>query len=209
MHPTICDFPSAEFYDGALEAAGLARSARFDITLDALDPLRPILDPARPLLFIDLRDGERAGKVSHAQADVVRRLALALRARDVPAHQIGIVAPFRAQVAAIRQRLAASGESEIVVDTVDRFQGAERRIMFLSFGGRITDDAQMPDGRGADFVADPHRLNVAITRAQRKLILVGDRPWLEAKPLLKRLIAYCASLYDGKGGLVRATVLDR
>jgi hypothetical protein len=209
MHPAICGFPSAEFYGGALEAAGPARTAQLDLAFDPLDPLRPLLDPARPMLFIDLPDGERAGKVSHAQADVVRRLALALRARGIPADEIGVVAPYRAQVAAIRQRLAAGGEPDIAVDTVDRFQGAERRVMFLSFGGRITDPSQTPNGRGAGFLADPHRLNVALTRAQRKLILVGDRPWLETMPLLQRLIAHCAGLYGGKGGIVRATIQDR
>src|SRR5262249_1215775 len=53
MHPVICGFPSAEFYQGQLEAAGAARTALLDLALDPRDPLRPILDPQRPMVFID------------------------------------------------------------------------------------------------------------------------------------------------------------
>jgi DNA replication ATP-dependent helicase Dna2 len=55
-------------------------------------------------------------------------------------------------------------------------------------------------------VADPHRLNVALTRAQRKLIVVGHASQLRTQPLLRDLLAYCQGLYDGRGGIVRARV---
>jgi DNA replication ATP-dependent helicase Dna2 len=58
--------------------------------------------------------------------------------------------------------------------------------------------------RGVEFLADAHRLNVALTRAQRKLILIGDREWLAQVPLLARLIAHCEGLYGGHGGMVTA-----
>jgi DNA replication ATP-dependent helicase Dna2 len=84
------------------------------------------------------------------------------------------------------------------VDTVDRFQGAERRVMLLSLGGAAP-------ARGGDaFLADPQRLNVALTRAQRKLIVIGNRRRMEAHPLLRRLVTYCRALYDGRGGVVTA-----
>jgi len=71
-----------------------------------------------------------------------------------------VVSPFRAQVVLLRQRLAGTGVS---VDTVERFQGGERDIMILSF----------VRPRGTGFVFDERRLNVAITRARRKLVLVA------------------------------------
>jgi DNA replication ATP-dependent helicase Dna2 len=122
----------------------------------------------------------------------------------VPGEEIGVIAPYRAQVAAIRQRLdrlAPAGEPPVVVDTVDRFQGGERRVVVYSFGGRASGGLQL---RGRDFLADPNRLNVALTRAQRKLILVGDRRWLAGEPLLAKLVDYCATLYGGRGGCVTA-----
>src|SRR6476619_2529533 len=67
---------------------------------------------------------------------------------------------FRAQVVLLRQMLAGTG---VTVDTVERFQGGERDVMILSF----------VRSRGTGFVFDDRRLNVAITRARRKLILVA------------------------------------
>jgi DNA replication ATP-dependent helicase Dna2 len=209
MHPVICSFPSIEFYQGRLEAAGAARTALLDLALDRREPLQPILDPDRPVVFVDVRDGAGSSKVSAAQARVARQLVLALRAHGIAADEIGVIAPYRAQVAAIRQRLSAAGEPEVAVDTVDRFQGAERRVMLVSFGGRHAVSLPTYDGRGVDFIADPHRLNVALTRAQRKLILLGDRDWLGTMPLLQRLIGSCARLYGGSGGIVRASMRER
>jgi DNA replication ATP-dependent helicase Dna2 len=206
MHPLICAFPSREFYDGKLMAAGAARTATLDVRLDPGELFAPLLAPERPIVFVDVpaRD-EPPGKVSALQAGIVCRAVLALRAVGVPAARIGVIAPYRAQVAAIRQRLAARGETDVIVDTVDRFQGGEREVIVYSFGGRTPESAF---ARGRDFLADPHRLNVAITRAQRKLILVGDRAWLRHAPLLARLIDHCAGLYGGHGGSVTARLGD-
>jgi len=73
---------------------------------------------------------------------------------------IGVVSPFRAQVVLLRQMLNGAN---VTVDTVERFQGGERDIMILSF----------VRSRGTGFVFDDRRLNVALTRARRKLILVA------------------------------------
>jgi DNA replication ATP-dependent helicase Dna2 len=206
MHPTICAFPSQTFYNGALVAAGAARTATLALDLGPGDPSAAVLDPARPLVFVDVRlaDGafEPAGKASAAQAEVVRKLTLALRRAGVSAEEIGVIAPYRAQVAAIRRRLARAGETQVTVDTVDRFQGAERRVILLSFGG--TPVAGTRRG-GHDFLADERRLNVALTRAQRKLILVGNRARLEGAPLLRDLIHHCEGLYGGRGGVFTTT----
>ncbi|MGZ3673562.1 MAG: AAA domain-containing protein [Ktedonobacterales bacterium] len=205
MHPAICDFPSSTFYDGGLISAGSARTALLNIALDAREPLGVILAPERPVVFVDVpSQREVSGKTSVAQAEVVRRLVLALRRGGVAAAEIGAIAPYRAQVAAIRQRLAAQGETEVAVDTVDRFQGGERQVIIYSFGGRVEGERAVHHTQDADFLADPHRLNVALTRAQRKLILVGDRHWLKRKPLIAQLIEYCTQLYGGRGGVISA-----
>lgn len=205
MHPSICEFPSVAFYGGSLITEGSARTAQLDIARDRTDPLDIILSPECPIVFVDVpSQREASGKTSAAQAEVIRRLVLALRRGGLAATEIGAIAPYRAQVAAIRQRLAARGEAEVAVDTVDRFQGGERQVILYSFGGRVEGTRATHHTLGADFLADPHRLNVALTRAQRKLILVGDRRWLETKPLIARLIDYCLQLYNGHGGMVSA-----
>jgi DNA replication ATP-dependent helicase Dna2 len=207
MHPAICAFPSQAFYGGALVAAGEAQTATLDLDLAPGDASAAVLDPAHPLVFVDVRlaDGafEPLGKASVAQADVVSKLVLALCRAGMPAEEIGVVAPYRAQVAAIRQRLAQAGETQVTIDTVDRFQGAERRVILLSFGGTPAEGTRRG---GHDFLADARRLNVALTRAQRKLILVGNRARLDGAPLLRDLIRHCEALYDGRGGVFSATV---
>ncbi len=218
MHPTICAFPSREFYDSRLITAGHAREALLAVAAEDRPPAP--FDPARPVVFLDVGpeeahngigvDPARAPggeKASRAQAEVAARVVLGLRARGVAAERIGVVAPYRAQVAAIRQRLAAAGETTVVVDTVDRFQGGEREVVVLAFG---PDPARVahPAGTlaaGAPFVADAHRLNVALTRAQRKLILIGDRAALARVPVLGRLVAHCGALYGGRGGIARVS----
>jgi DNA replication ATP-dependent helicase Dna2 len=212
MHPIICAFPSAEFYGGELVAEGAARDAMLAVELPPRHPLAAVLDPGRPMVFVDVAAGEeermpaRAVKASPAQAEVARRIALAVRGAGVPAEEIGIIAPYRAQVALIRRLLAASGEGGITVDTVDRFQGAERQVILFTLGGRVAPGAAH-DGlqsRGNEFLADPHRLNVALTRAQRKLVVIGDRRRSEEIPVLRRLVRYCQALYGGRGGCVTA-----
>ena len=156
-----------------------------------------MLDPAHPVVFVDVPEElGAAGKASTLQAYVASTLMLALRRAGTAPGDLGVIAPYRAQVAAIRQRLAAESEETILVDTVDRFQGGERKVILFSFGGEAP--------RGMQFLSDPHRLNVALTRAQRKLILLGNRRRLEQDPLLRKLVAYCAALYGGRGGTISA-----
>ncbi|MFI5273045.1 MAG: AAA domain-containing protein [Ktedonobacterales bacterium] len=221
MHPVICRFPSTAFYDGRLSADGAALHARLDLTRAPDDRHAAALAPEHPLVLVDVPGAhEPRRKVSDAQARAVAELALALRAAGLAAEEIGVIAPYRAQVAAIRRRLAQQGETALAVDTVDRFQGAERQAIIFSFGGRTTVAASSGRGerngdvasigRHPDFLAEPRRLNVALTRAQRKLILVGDCAWLaQQSALLAELIAYCRDLYGGNGGIVHASVPSR
>jgi DNA replication ATP-dependent helicase Dna2 len=203
MHPLICAFPSRTFYNDQLVTDDMLRSATLPITVSTDDPFVHVLAPDKPLTFVDVAPDGATNKISHPEAVVASSLAIALRGLGVLADDIGIIAPYRAQVAAIRQRIYAKGESDITVDTIDRFQGAERKVMLLSFGGVSPQEIHQ---HSADFLADPNRLNVALTRAQQKLILIGSRSRLEKVPVLAGLIAYCAALYDGRGGIIRASI---
>lgn len=85
-----------------------------------------------------------------------------LRAGLAP-KQLGVIAPYRAQVRLLRQRLPEAVE----VDTVDAFQGREKEAILLSFTRSNTVGE-------VGFLKDERRLNVAITRARRHLMIVGD-----------------------------------
>jgi len=158
------------------------------------------------LVFLDVRDQFREqavieGKQSNAEAQVVRDIVANLLMRGIGMQEIGIIALYRAQVANIRRHLFSAdpvhgwqglpSDAPISVDTVDRFQGGERLVIIISFA---TTHEPSVESQRYTFLTNPNRLNVALTRAQRKLILVGWVPALEHLPTFDRLIAYCRSM---------------
>ena len=111
-------------------------------------------------------------------------------------NSLGVVAPYRAHVEAIRDRLRGVGlaTTELVVDTAHRFQGEERDIMLFS----PTVSMGMQDFR-ASFANNSNLVNVAVTRAREQLIVVGDRAaCLKVGGVLGQLAQYAADLEDGR-----------
>jgi DNA replication ATP-dependent helicase Dna2 len=146
MHPQIMDVSNRLFYEGRLRA-GIGERER-----------KP--PDGLPVVFIPV-ESECDGRSNREEAEVVVELVQSfIRDFGVRPELIGVVSPFRAQVVLLRQMLGSIG---VTVDTVERFQGGERDIMILSF----------VRSRGTGFVFDDRRLNVAITRARRKLVLVA------------------------------------
>lgn len=204
MNAWIAQFASKVFYDGTLQTGEQNASARLrllheraTIAREATEITRAI-HPLHPLVFLHVerdRIEKQLVKTSQAEADAVRQIVVGLLARGVAPSAIGIIAPYRAQVARLRHTLF-SGEyalniapTTLTIDTVDRFQGGERAVIIISFATTTE-----PQGDMRDFLTNPHRLNVALTRAQHKLILVGHVPALENLPIFSRLIAYCRSM---------------
>ena len=171
MCQRIQAFSSAEFYDGALRPATGAVAAQ---------SLSELVDPA--LLPADLREavtfidpgGNRVGNTNPTEADRVADIVDSYLAAGVAAADIGVIAPFRAQVAELSRRV------DVTVDTVDRFQGSSKQIIVLSFvaTGRLE----------GPLFEDTRRINVALTRAKKALVLVGDREALAAEPFYRRLL---------------------
>jgi DNA replication ATP-dependent helicase Dna2 len=146
MHPQIMAVSNRLFYEGRLKA-GVSERDRTP-------------HDGMPVVFVPV-ESERDGRSNLDEARVVVDLVRSFtRDRGINPETIGVVSPFRAQVVLLRQMLAGAG---VTVDTVERFQGGERDIMILSF----------VRSRGTGFVFDDRRLNVAITRARRKLVLVA------------------------------------
>jgi DNA replication ATP-dependent helicase Dna2 len=152
MHPEIMEVSNRLFYEGRLRSGVLASDRR------PPDDMPVLFVPVERSSHLEQEPDERKNE---AEATLVSEIVHELiRDHHVRPETIGVVSPFRAQVVALRQRLAGFGVS---VDTIERFQGGERDIMILSF----------VRSRGTDFVFDERRLNVAITRARRKLVLVA------------------------------------
>lgn len=109
------------------------------------------------------------GNSVHSPEEVDRVLELvAAQRKHLPAKEILIVAPYNAQVDAIRAALDAKGHQEVQVGTVDKFQGREAMTVIVSFAASSSLDAP----RGLEFLLDRNRLNVAISRAKANVYLV-------------------------------------
>jgi DNA replication ATP-dependent helicase Dna2 len=170
------------------------------------------LDPSSPAIFLDLCHRNTTVR-SRREAEMVVELIMALFEHDISPDEIGVVVPYRAQSRLIRSILRRTiGDEKIwnrvVVDTVERMQGQEREVVLVSFAtASPAYAAQM-----ADFLFQPQRLNVAVTRPRTKLILVGSHHMLDADQydpthaetiaLLRSLIDCCLHLTLPDGSLV-------
>ncbi|GAC1617153.1 MAG: hypothetical protein NVS4B11_06010 [Ktedonobacteraceae bacterium] len=209
MNRWISHFASTVFYEKQLIAHESAANRRLHIT-PTTRPMRQeseaiarAITPEFPLVFLDVRGAQdnSALKASNAEALIVRDIVRGLLDRGIKEEAIGIIAPYRAQVANIRRTLFEDDtrsewtglpiNTPLSVDTVDRFQGGERSIIIISFA--TTSEPEINSLR-REFLTNGNRLNVALTRAQHKMILVGCVPALEHLPIFDRLITYCRSM---------------
>jgi DNA replication ATP-dependent helicase Dna2 len=212
LNDALTEWPSRTFYHNELQSSPAAAARRLN-----LSPLVTrwdfVLDPDSPAVFLDLCHSNSTVR-SRLEAEVVSELVLALLMRDVSPDEIGVVVPYRAQSRLIRsllRRVLMDDElaRKLVVDTVERMQGQEREVILFSFATASPKfAAQM-----ADFLFQPQRLNVAVTRPRSKLILVGSHHMLaadqfapeqkESLDLLRSLIASCQHITVPNGDLSR------
>jgi superfamily I DNA and/or RNA helicase len=184
MHEEIMTFPAAEFYDGALQADQSVRAHRLcDLAGVALDALTE-----KAVEFIDTAgagydeqmEPSGASRFNTQEADVVCRKVEALTAAGVPREAIAVIAPYAAQVKLLREKLGGAG---LEIDSVDGFQGREKEAVVLS----LVRSNSVGD---VGFLADVRRMNVAMTRARRKLLIIGDSATLSCHPFYQRLIEH-------------------
>jgi len=191
MGEPICHLVSQTFYGGALRPASAAVAGQRLVTAARAlaAPWAAVWDPALPLVFVDTQDdpaardtqvrfaGDEARdnpREAALLADLLAALFGALpeaAAADLAA-ATGIISPYRRQNNRLRQELALrlGPLAELLrVDTVDRFQGGERALVAISLV------ASNPQRSIGSLHADWRRMNVAISRARAKLLLVGDR----------------------------------
>jgi superfamily I DNA and/or RNA helicase len=184
MHEAIMTFPSVEFYDGTLQAHSSVRAHRLcEMPGVATTPLTET-----PVEFVDTAgagydeekepDGE--SRLNPGEAGLVRRKVEALLATGLAPSDIAVIAPYAAQVRRLREQLPIEG---LEIDSVDGFQGREKEAVVFSL---VRSNAEGEIG----FLADVRRTNVALTRARRKLLVVGDSATLAVLPFYKRLFEH-------------------
>jgi len=184
MNEAIMRFPSAEFYGGALEADASVREHRL-CDLPGV-PVTPLTDRADEFLdtagagYDEQREPDGESRLNPDEGRLVVRKVQALLAAGVPAGDVAVITPYAGQVRWLREQLAIPG---LEVDTVDGFQGREKEAVIVCF---VRSNLEGEIG----FLADVRRTNVALTRARRKLLVVGDSATLGGHPFYSRLLGY-------------------
>lgn len=187
MNREIMQFPSDELYEGKLIAADLVK----DHVLADLPGVVASELTNTPLMWIDtsgagyseeLEPGG-ASRRNLEEAELVLRQVAALREANVEAAAIAVITPYAAQVRLLRGLAAERGSTGVEIDTVDGFQGREKEAIIISLV-RSSEDKEI------GFLRDIRRMNVALTRARRKLIVIGDGATLSAEKFYARLFEY-------------------
>ncbi len=203
MHEQIMQFSSQQFYDGRLEAAPAVAHAGLEAYDLRFTPDLPVefLDTAG-FGFQEITIPESRSTANPEEADMLlKRLAQLLEPYDAADHEtdplsIGVIAPYRAQINYLKDAVEENDElsglllhRQLSVGTVDSFQGQERDIIAISLT-RSNNHGEI------GFLSDIRRMNVGMTRARKKLLLVGDSATLGAHPFYKAFLAYV----EGVGG---------
>jgi superfamily I DNA and/or RNA helicase len=184
MHRAIMDFSSREFYAGKLQAGASVR----EHVLAGLPDVTGTDTTQSPVEFIDTAgagfdeevelDGE--SRLNRQEAALVRRKVQGLLDCGVAAGDIAVIAPYAAQVRLLREQLPVPG---LEIDSVDGFQGREKEAVVISL---VRSNPRAEIG----FLQDVRRMNVAMTRARRRLLVVGDSATLSAHQFYRRMIEY-------------------
>lgn len=195
MNEEIMRFSSDWFYDGLLQSAPEVK-------------YRSILDFDTPIEWINTEGldcneefvGENYGRINKAEAELsIRQLKEYItkigRERFLEERiDVGLISPYKAQVQYLRQLLRKDNffkpyRQAVTINTVDGFQGQERDIIIISLV-RANEEGQI------GFLNDLRRMNVAMTRARMKLIILGDVPTLTRHAFYRKLYEYIGKLRE-------------
>ncbi|MAT45656.1 MAG: DNA-binding protein [Anaerolineaceae bacterium] len=188
MHQNIMKFSSLEFYEDSLVSDPIVGKNLLkdlpDVTTNELTET--------PIHFIDTAgasydeslepDGD--SRFNQQEAELVVKKVQALLDAGLLPTDIAIISPYSAQVRLLRELLSLP---EIEIDSVDGFQGREKETVIVSMVRSNFDNE-------IGFLADVRRMNVALTRARRKLIVIGDSATIAVHPFYQRLISYFESV---------------
>jgi len=177
MAQRIQAYSSREFYDGQLRPATGEIAGQTLADLDGVDPVALPDHLGGRVTFLD-PDGQAVGNTNPDEAAIVAETVESYLAAGVDPGDVGVIAPYRAQVAEIGQRVP----DEVTVDTVDRFQGSSKEVVLVSFVA--TGSLEGP------IFEDYRRINVALTRAKRALVLIGDAEALSTDDRYRRMVEW-------------------
>ena len=188
MHEQIMNFSSERFYNGTLTAHESVASH----LLTDLPQVHPENFDASPVTFFDTagagweEEQEKDGlsRLNPGEGELVLKVVNTLCEAGLSPGDIAVIAPYAAQVRWLRQH---AEYDKLEIDTVDGFQGREKEAVVIS---TVRSNSKGEVG----FLSDSRRMNVALTRARRKLVVIGDSATLGADPFFEDLLQWFESI---------------
>ncbi|KAJ3592791.1 hypothetical protein NHX12_005130 [Muraenolepis orangiensis] len=208
MNRQIMSLSNCLMYDGLLEC-GSERTASALLALPFLASVQLELSshceaspqdlawgqaallPSNPVCFLDASQVpayetvEQGGVSNHTEAALIHTLLSLLIKAGCKAGEVGVIAPYRQQLKSISALLRSAAFSGVEVNTVDKYQGRDKSVIVLSLV-RSTQE----EGNLGELLKDWRRLNVAVTRAKHKLLMVGSAATLRRYAPLDKLLKH-------------------
>lgn len=188
LNEPLCEWPSTTFYLSRLEPSKAVAGRRLALTNLSAE-FAEVLAPEPACVWLSVaHTGSRTA--SPEEIEAISRLLLSLKDGGVKWEDVGVVVPFRRQARLLRQRLSRQlsqplASFGLTADTVERMQGQEREVVIVTLAA----SDPMFVARVARFLFQPQRLNVAVTRARTKLILVASPELVDVAKNLPEEIA--------------------
>lgn len=204
MHPTIAEFVNQNFYQSQLEVVPVIHQQEplAWVNYDEQNPWERVVAKQRVAFYNSVHsDTDKSFKINSVEAQTCAQLVASIyqlyeknNLPFTPNQSIGIITPYRNQIALIKKKILQLGIpelEEITVDTVERYQGSQRDIIIYSFCVNhrsqlaLLTNTFVEDGQVID-----RKLNVALTRARKQMFLTGSPYYLRQNELFSQLIDY-------------------
>ena len=206
MNVEVAAFPNRAFYGGLLQPVGLEHQTgvlKLSPQLSA-DEFAALLTRRVAFLPSVPESPMQSAKMNRSEAKIVAGLAAAVYRQYTfaegcfsAASTLGVITPYRSQIALIKKEIEALGIpalNEILVDTVERFQGSERDVIIYSFCvNRLSQLRFLANLTEENGIRIDRKLNVALTRARKQMFIIGVRQLLEQNPIYAQLLKSCDS----------------
>ena len=206
MNVEVAAFPNHAFYGGLLQPVGLEhQTGTIELSPElSTNEFAALL--TRRVAFIPSTPEQpmQSAKINHSEAKIVARLAAAVYRQYIfatgcfnAAYTLGIITPYRSQIALIKKEIADLGIKElndVLIDTVERFQGSERDVIIYSFCvNRVSQLKLLANLTEENGVQIDRKLNVALTRARKQMFITGVPQLLKQNSIYSRLLQSCES----------------
>ena len=184
MNEILMLFPNMKFYGNKLKCS--EKSKNYYLNCGVLEKY----DSSSPLVFIDTskhknnkenRLGYSNSYINNLEIEIVLDIIKMYLDKGIKQKDIGVISPYANQVREINKK------ANVAVKSVDGFQGGEKDIIIISL-------VRSNDNKDIGFLKDMRRLNVSLTRAKKKLIIIGNRETLEGNKDYKEFLEFCEQL---------------